>query len=210
MRPDDTRANTRAAWRAYGRWVVIICIVFFSIYPLSNWLSSQRVAVLHLYLRAELGVPLIPAFIWAYLSLYVLFLVPPFLLSAEATQKLGRRLVAATLLSGLVFLIFPATLGFSRSLPDDSLYRPIFSALFSLDQPHNMAPSLHVVYSALILFALAATTTRRHLQAFWWLWLILLCSSTLLVHQHHLIDVVTGLLAATAFRQWKRTGESDV
>ena len=209
MRPDDTRANTRATWRTYAYWVAIISVVFFSVYPLSNWLTSQRETVLHLYLRAELDIPLIPTFIWAYLSLYVIFLAPPFVLGAEAMQKLGRQLVAATLLSGMVFLIFPAQLGFSRLLPEDPLYRSIFTALFSLDRPHNMVPSLHVVYSALILLTLAASTTRRHLQSVWWLWLILLCSSTLLVHQHHLIDVVSGLLVAVTFRQWKRTGGSN-
>lgn len=196
-------------WRAYGRWFVIVSIVFFSVYPLSNWLTAQRETVLHLYLWTELDIPFLPGFIWVYLSLYALFLVPPAVMTAAAIELLGRQLVAATLLSGIAFLVFPARLGFPRLLPDDPLYRSIFSTLFSLDQPHNLAPSLHVVYSALILASLAATASRRP-QVLWWLWLILLCSSTLLVHQHHLVDVITGLLVAFTFRQWKRTGGSHV
>lgn len=206
----DARSDTGAAWRTYGYWFVVVGIAFFSVYPISNWLTAQRGEVMHLYLRAELDVPFIPVFIWAYLSLYVLFFLPPFVLRAEAMQRLGRELVGATVFSGTAFLLFPATLGFPRQLPDDALYGPIFGAMFSLDHPHNMVPSLHVVYSALIVSSMASAATSRRLQGFWWLWLIVLCCSTLFVHQHHLLDVVSGLLVAIVFRQWTRIGGSHV
>lgn len=205
---NQVQNGAKETWRAYARWFLIISVVFFSVYPLCNWLTAQRGEAWHLYLQAELYIPFMPVFIWAYLSLYVLFLLPPFVLSADAINRLGRELAGATVLSGIVFLLFPASLGFPRHAPEDPLYGPIFAAMFSLDHPHNMAPSLHVVYSALMVSAFVLETTPRALKMFWWLWLFVLTCSTLLVHQHHLLDVVSGLLVAIVFRQWTRNGES--
>jgi membrane-associated phospholipid phosphatase len=196
------------AWRAYARWFLILGVIFFSVYPFTNWWTAQRDGVLQLHGRAELEIPFVPVLIWPYLSLYLLFLIPPFVLTADAIRRLGRGLAGATLCSGLVFLIVPAGLGFPRQIPDDPLYGPIFSAVFDLDHPYNMVPSLHVVFSALIVAALSAGTEARPLKTLWWLWLFLLSCSTLLVHQHHLLDVISGLLVATVFHQWTRTGGS--
>jgi membrane-associated phospholipid phosphatase len=198
----------QTVWSTYAVWALWVAVAFFTVYPTCNWITSHRSDTFSLYVEAELGIPFVPQFIWMYLSMYVLFLTPPFYLNVSQLSALGKQLVLATLVSGCIFLLFPAKLGFARTLPDDLLYRPVFADLFALDLPHNMAPALHVVFSALILFAILEASDAGHLKLLWWGWLIAICVSTILVHQHHLIDVVSGLLVATMISRSIKKGET--
>ncbi len=82
----------------------------------------------------------------------------------------------------------------------DGFYRVFFDFLGSVDTPHNLAPSLHVAFAALIVFSCAERTTP-FLSLFYVLWLAALAASTVFVHQHHLIDVATGLVLAVSVRR---------
>lgn len=191
-------------WKTFAYWAFWVGIAFFSVYPACNWLSAQRDITYPLYLDAELGIPLVPGFFWLYMSMYVLFFFPPFFLNRRQLTLLGQRLILTTILSGVIFLLIPTELGFARVQPDNPFYSTLFAQLFTIDLPHNLVPSLHVVFSAIIIFSILETMETRLSKSFFWLWLILLCLSTLLVHQHHLLDVITGLLIAIlATTLWK-------
>ena len=199
------RANS--TWRTYAFWFFWISVVFFTVYPLCNWLTAKRGTTFNLYVQSELSIPFIPEFVWAYLSLYLLFIIPPFFLKPARMDVLGKQLVAATLFCGMVFLLLPAKLGFERTVPEDPFYRSVFASLFEVDLPHNMVPSLHVAFSSLILFTLIEEQ-EVHLPKFiFGGWLVLICASTVFVHQHHLLDVATGLLVAAAFIRFIGKGE---
>lgn len=196
---DTTKSNSlKDVWKIYSFWFVFINLAFLLTYPFCNWITSGRGDTVGLYLGAELSIPFVPGFIWAYFSMNLLFIAPPFLLNATQLQVLGKRLLIGTLISSLIFLIIPTHLGFSRTLPTDPLYQSIFSGLFKLDKPHNLVPSLHVVYSALTIFLYVRVSTRIASKIAWLLWLVLIMASTLLVHQHHLADVFMGLVVAIA------------
>ncbi len=185
------------AFLVHGFWVGI---VFFSVYPTTNWLASLRSEHLSLFVDKELGLPFIPEMIWAYLSMYVLFVLPPAFLNSEQLKRLAKELIIGTIISGIIFAAFPAKLGFVRALPDAELYRTIFQNLFSVDQPYNLVPSLHVVYSTAIGLAIASNTGKQ-IRGLIWLWLGFIIASTVLVHQHHVIDVITGLALAVLTRK---------
>lgn len=187
-----------AAWRTYGYWALWVGVAFFGVYPACNWITARRASSFSLYHPAELAIPFVPALVWVYLSMYALFLAPPFFMRPAALKALGRQLVWATWACGAVYLLLPARLGFPRVTPPDAAQAKAFAALFSLDLPHNLAPSMHVVYSALI--SLAAADGAPGFKAFFWAWLAALCASTVLVHQHHLLDVAFGLALAAYFR----------
>jgi len=174
-------------------------VAFLAVYPTLNWVTSLRPDPLHLYLRAELALPFVPQFIWVYLSMYVLFLAPPLVLPAEHMPALGKQLVAGTLAGGLLFLLFPAELGFARALPSGAPYAEIYAAVFRVDHPYNLVPSLHVAYSTAI--ALACTEVSRPLLRValhgWW---IAIAISTVLVHQHHVLDVVAAFVLVFLLR----------
>jgi membrane-associated phospholipid phosphatase len=188
-----TEVQGRSRWATYGKWFVIVSLVFGAVYPLCNWVTHQHGHTLGLYLPIELRIPFRPTFVWVYLSMYLLFFTPPFLLDAKGLDRLGRRLVKGTWISGAIFLLLPTHLGFPRVAPVDPLLRGLYERIFAIDLPHNMVPSLHVVYSGLILMAYSKDGIRPQLSGAWWLWLSFICASTLLVHQHHVLDVVSGL-----------------
>jgi membrane-associated phospholipid phosphatase len=189
--------------KAYLQWVGVITLVFFAVYPTINWFTDSRAHRHQLYLPFELDIPLVPAFIWAYISMYALFLMPLFMVSAERMHALGKQLVAGTILCGVVFLALPADLGFMRELPTEPLYASTFSALFGVDRPHNLMPSLHVVFSCLILF-MCRDGANLILRGLLFVWVVLIVASTVLVHQHHLIDALTGLAVVMFLRHYIR------
>ncbi|MDR0480562.1 MAG: phosphatase PAP2 family protein [Gallionellaceae bacterium] len=175
----------------FALWALLVAVAFFSIYPTMNWLTSLRAEHLSLFSAAELGIPFVPQMVWAYVSMYLLFLLPPFFLNPGQLQRLGKALVFATLVAGVIFVICPARLGFVRTLPDAEPYRSMFTFLFSIDRPYNLVPSLHVVYSSAIVLSIAPNVGRP-IRGLLWLWLAFIMASTVLVHQHHIIDVLTG------------------
>lgn len=197
----------RIIWKTYGFWAFWVGVAFFSIYPTCNWLTSLRPEPLALYIEPELNIPFVPEFVWVYLSMYVLFIAPPFFLDVAHLRSLGKQLVLGTITSGVIFIIFPSSLGFWRIAPERPLYNSLFSNLFSIDLPHNMVPSLHVVFSSIILLSLVESSKSTMAKYFWWSWLALICLSTLLVHQHHLFDVIAGLALALYCRYWVKKGE---
>ena len=181
--------------------------MFFTVYPLCNWLTAKRGTTFDLYIESELSIPFVPVFVWAYLSLYVLFFIPPFFLRPARMDALGKQLVAATIFCGVIFMLLPAKLGFERTVPDDTFYRSIFANLFEVDLPHNMVPSLHVTFSSLILFTLIDAQQVHLPKLIFGAWFVLICASTVLVHQHHILDVATGLLVAATFIRFIGRGE---
>ncbi|HKI62819.1 MAG TPA: phosphatase PAP2 family protein [Mariprofundaceae bacterium] len=139
--------------------------------------------------------------IWVYLSMYVLFLLPAFMLAEDDMPRLGKQLIAGTLVGGVCFLLFPATLGFERTVPATAPYNHLFAAIFSIDRPHNLVPSLHVMFSSCIILALAERV-RGWVFALFMLWLVVLLGSTILVHQHHILDVAAGLALTFVLRAY--------
>jgi membrane-associated phospholipid phosphatase len=177
-----------------------LSILFAAVYGGCNWLASQRQETLKLYLDWELAIPLVPWMIWIYASLFALFFLPVFCLNQRELARLSRRIAAAIMISGAVFLLFPAQLGFARAADTGVL----FGIIHALDHPHNLAPSLHVSLSGLILGSLLSPSPR-------WLrvaiaaWFTLICVSVVLVHQHHLLDVLTGILViCVLMRTWRK------
>lgn len=182
-------------FQTFGLWALWVGVAFFAVYPTTNWLASRRETHAALYFDAELVLPFIPEAIWLYLSMYILFALPPFFLAPAGLRRLGRELIVGTLISGAVFVALPAKLGFARMLPEDEPYRSLYAGLFQVDHPFNLVPSLHVVYMTAITLAIA-----RNTNAYWraaaYGWLGMVVVSTVLTHQHHLLDVAAGLLLA--------------
>ena len=186
----------RRAWLCYARWLGINLLVFHLLYPPINWLTSRRHDTLALYLPWELDIPFLPGWAWIYFSMNLLLLLPPLFLDERQLRLLGRRCLMAILIAATVFLLLPAKLGFARVVPDQSIYGQAFSWLFAYDLPHNLVPSLHVALSAICIASFIWASSSPALRGALWIWLAAICASTTLVHQHHLLDVTSGLALA--------------
>jgi membrane-associated phospholipid phosphatase len=183
---------TRERWLAYLWLGLLLDLLFFSVYGGANLFNDSRSEHLQLFFEWEPGIPLIPAFIYPYFSIFVLFLMPLFALDVLALRGLAKELAVVTVIAGVLFVVLPTRLGFE---PSTAELPPLFNLLSTLDLPYNLVPSLHVAYSTLTVLALTRVSPTW-LKLLFWLWLGLMCVSVVLVHQHHLLDVVSAFMLA--------------
>lgn len=197
-------------WKAYAHWSFWVTVSFLVVYPACNWIASKQAATMAIYFDWELEIPFVPSFAIGYASLLLIFYIPPFFLDATGIRTLGLRMIGATALSGVMFLLLPARMGFARTVPSESSFLPLYEIMFLVDLPHNLVPSLHVIYSALILLTAASSTQNRLTRVMLLCWLIVVCFSTILIHQHHVVDVASGIAIAMATIHFKRVSEAAV
>lgn len=185
--------------RAYVRFMLVFYALFFPAYFGAGYLTDGDGRALDLYASAELEIPLVSWMILPYLSLFTLFLLPLFHMSPGEMRALSRQSSLSLVVGGVCFLLIPGNLGYPpREVTDWT--QPVYDLLAAVDTRHNLVPSLHVAFAALIVLAVARSAPLP-LAAFYYAWLALLSASTLLVHQHHVIDVVTGFALAAAARR---------
>ena len=192
-----TQVHSSRKQRGFVFWAVWVLIASYAVYPTANWLASLRDHRYDFLTPWDAMIPLVPEFIFVYFSFFPFLLLPLWLVQQPVLSALGKRQIAGTLICGLVFVLFPANLAFERVIPDAEPYRSIFSMMFLVDKPHNLLPSLHIVYTALTCLAVCQCQWpkgRVGLCIAIVLWSVAICASTMLVHQHHVLDVVTALL----------------
>lgn len=178
---------------AYLGTAIPVGLLFALVYFVSDWITAQRADNFRLYLDWELAIPFVPSMIVVYASVLILALLPAFMLTRAQIRVLGRAILVTLLVAAFIYLLLPADLGFERPAYVPAFNR-VYQALYALEMPHNLVPSLHIACSVLLIAVILENTTSRWLRAALWLWGVALCASVLLVHQHHLLDVVSGLL----------------
>lgn len=206
-RPPPQTSTPATTGRGLVFWAVCTLVVFYAIYPVSNWLASQRTQRFDFLTPWDAQIPLVPEFIWVYFSFFIYLLLPIWWVDRRDVDALGRRQVVATLVCGLVFALFPANLAFARTLPEAEPYRSIFTAMFALDHPHNLLPSLHIVYTVATGSAVLSTqwAQKRYGRCtLVLLWAVAIAASTMLVHQHHVLDVVAAVVLVALLSLWIR------
>src|SRR5262249_38089956 len=153
---------------------------------------------LPLFFDWETRIPLVPWMIWPYLTLFTLFCVPLVQMTADEMRRLTLQSTIPLLTAGVCFVAFPFRTGFPPA-EIDALHRPVFDLLWAVDTPQNLVPSLHIAFSTLILLGAREVTTAR-LRPCYLAWLAVMVCAVVLVHQHHVIDVVTGIAIAMIAR----------
>jgi hypothetical protein len=178
---------------------LIVSLAFFPIYIGGSLTPGILGRPLHLYATFELALPFWPLMIVAYLSMFVLFLLPAFALDESELWVLVRRLVLASILGGLVFFLLPSEIGFLEHA-DAGRWQALYDLIYAVDLRANAAPSFHVIYTSTILLTLMDVATPR-LRILYTLWLIVVCASTVLTHRHHLLDIAGGIAITLAVRR---------
>lgn len=174
-------------------WTGALVTVWFSlVYGYTNYRADLGQRSFEFYHDWELGIPFVPWMILPYLSLNLLTLAPLFYLSPPEMRRLGRGLFAATVCAGFIFYVFPAPIGFLR--PDEVPgWDGVYQILWSLDRTNNTLPSLHITFSLLTVLAIwpKARLPERLVFA---AWMLLMCAAVLFTWQHHIWDVISGLV----------------
>lgn len=176
----------------YLKLALPLFLLFVVIYGGANWFNSLREDHFHLYFQRELAIPFIPEMILVYLSIQLLFILPVVHCSSLDMTVLAKRMAIAIILAGIIFVIFPTQPGFLRQDTTGS-FQWLFATLYSLDKEHNLFPSLHITLSTLVVIAILKNVNSL-LRFIYLVWLLALFLSVLLVHQHHIPDIIAGLI----------------
>lgn len=170
----------------------VTAFVYGGIYLGTNWISSTREFHYNLYFEWEKQVPIIPFMIIFYLSAYLLPLLPLLVLNYKKQMVVAKSIILSGLIAGIIFLAFPTQLGFHRSVENIGILRPLFLLIWSIDLPHNLVPSLHVAMSYLMI--IPCLKKIGHWPRIFFLSLLVgISTSVIFVHQHHLLDLLSGL-----------------
>jgi len=172
-----------------------ICILFcLIVYLGTNEIASNMERHYGMYFEFEKGIPLVPWMIYIYASFHLLLALNFFIIKdPKVIRAFTMSLMASSFLAALIFLAFPGELGFSRVEGIEG-YETMYLFLHEIDHPHNLYPSLHITFSVLTAFAMFDQTRSNLFHGFLFSWVFLICCSVVLVHQHHLFDILTGLL----------------
>jgi membrane-associated phospholipid phosphatase len=172
-----------------------LSVLFLIVYGSCNWITGQRGHVGSFYFQWERAIPFIPFMILPYMSIDLFFIAAPFFCRTnEELRIFSRRIVAAILIAGLCFLLFPLRFAFPRPHASGWL-GAIFDWFRGMDSPFNLFPSLHAALLLLLIDVYA-----RNLRGVFWLaaiaWFVLIALSPVLTYQHHVIDIVAGFALA--------------
>lgn len=185
----------------YLKYSLFQTILFTSVYGLTNYLSEHHLYSFKFYFPFELSIPLLPGMIIVYLSLNILMLMPVLFLDKLGLRNLNRLMTITTLIAGLIFLIFPAPCGFQR-VEVEGVFSPFFKILYSLDKTGNTLPSLHITFSYIIVRLISAKNIL--LKKYFWTWFVMISLSVIFTHQHHILDIIAGIiLAEFSYRKYK-------
>ena len=176
-----------------------LSVLFLVVYIGCNWITGQRGQVGSFYFQWERAIPFVPFMILPYMSIDLFFIAAPFFCRTDEERRIfSRRVVAAILIAGLCFLLFPLRFAFARPHASGWL-GAIFDWFRGMDSPFNLLPSLHAAL-LLLLVDLYARNLRGLFLFAAMLWFLLIGLSPLLTYQHHVIDIVGGfVLAAYCF-----------
>ena len=199
LRPTNT--GPFLAWPGWPQlryaWAVSLLNAawFVLVYGGCDALTTHRTSRVPVHFAAESRIPFVPGMVAVYMSIYVLFLVGPFILrTRDEFRALIVTLAVVILFGGIGFLIIPARLAFAPPSHDAlGVWAGLFHLADRLNLTYNLVPSLHVALANVCVAAFSRHATGMG-TVLLWTWAAAIAASTLLTHQHHVVDVVTGWL----------------
>jgi len=131
-----------------------------------------------------------PEGLLVYLSIYVLVLLPIFLVKDDKTFQTGIKAMYFTMGIAFLFYFFIPSEIIRPTVNGNNFFEQMYLLQTKLDAPYNLLPSLHVAFSLLVAFILYHENKK-----YWWaiLWATLISISALFVKQHYLLDIFTGI-----------------
>ena len=172
-----------------------LSVLFLVVYGSCNWITARSRNVGTFYFEWERRIPFVPFFILPYMSIDLFFVVAPFLCRTDRELSiLAKRIATAIILAGICFLLFPLRFAFPRPHADGWL-GALFDWFRGMDAPYNLLPSLHAALT-LILLNVYFHQLRGFIRAATMIWFVLVALSPVLTYQHHVIDIVGGVVLA--------------
>lgn len=185
-------------------WIFLLASSLYFLSGLINSLPFQQSRIIDISTQLD-GRFFNTHAVWVY-ALYYLLMVYPILgrQSYEDSVRLGRYILGFSIFAFFIFLAMPVEI----YRPPEALIDPGMSGLllkfiYSLDEPYNCFPSLHVLHSWII-----AIHFYRQKQESPWIRNALVAAaagvtfSTVIVRQHYVLDVIASLVLASFWLAW--------
>jgi hypothetical protein len=184
-----------------------LSVLFLVVYGGCNWITSQRSDVGTFYFQWERAIPFVPLLILPYMSIDLFFVAAPFLCRTDhELRAFSRRVIAAILIAGICFLLFPLRFAFPRPHANGAIGM-LFDWFRGMDAPYNLAPSLHAAFW-IFLVQIYMGHTRGLVRGAVIVWMALIGLSPVLTYQHHVIDIIMGFaLAGYCFYLFRESSE---
>lgn len=207
----------RGLWWRGLLWLGLLGPLFFLIYTPINQYTATRADVGHWVWAWEQHIPFWPWTIVPYWSENILYGLSLFICTQRREQTMhALRLLAASLLAAVGFLVWPLRYTFERPLTD-GLFGTLFAQLETFDLPFNQAPSLHIILAWLLWLRYQAHVPKPSPWRFVvHTWALLIALSVLTTWQHHFIDVLWGAVAGVVIsyalpigRRWQWRVHTD-
>jgi membrane-associated phospholipid phosphatase len=202
-----TKADPFFAWPGWAhlrfavQWGMALTVWFILVFGGAEYVTAQRSFRVRLHLTAELGLPFVPEMVLGYMAIYPVLGAAPFILrnQREIAALIGT-LAAVIAVGGIGFLIFPGELLFQPPA-DLGVWTGLVRFAKHMALRHNLMPSLHVALSTVCLLAYASRACQVA-KLMLGLVAVVIGVAALLLHQHYLVDVVTGYGLAWVATRW--------
>lgn len=195
----EPAAPARATLAQRLRHGLLNAVAFGLCYPAANLLAQQQGIHRNVATALDAHIAFVPWMVLPYLLSGVFFVGSFWVVgSMDALRVLSQRLLLATVLACLVFVLAPLQFSAVRPVVAAPLWGPLYALLGAVDQPYNQLPSLHVAYCCIFWFAWRPLCAGRVAQAALLFTLGLVSVATLFTYQHHLLDVLAGALLGGA------------
>ncbi len=150
----------------------------------------------HLLTNFDTSIPFKPIWIIAYVSMYMIPIIPMFAKWSWGDMKrYGEALLVIYAITFPLFLLMPSSYPWP-DLSGNGLLMSFTRLMFSLDNPNNTFPSLHI--SMPVLVTIIYWSRNKPMSVALLAWSILIGLSVLFVKKHYIIDIPGGVLVATA------------
>ncbi len=183
----------------------LFLILFWPVY-LALFVLTEKylVPIYNIYCPLDNIIPfceffVIPYVLWyallAFVSLYTLFFDIP------AFKKFYTFLCVTSVITFTIYILFPNMQNLRPTeFARDNILVDVMKNLYAIDTNTNVCPSLHVVFSMGMLFAM---WNSKHFKTPAWrivflVITVLICLATVFLKQHSVIDIIAGLIVSFA------------
>lgn len=175
------------------KYAIFSSIIFIFLYKFAEFSTKIHKDIPSIVMEWEYNIPFLPFFIIPYMSSAPLFILIFFITKNEKNlDLLFKRITFITLVSIIIFFIYPLQFSFEKPHINNSVLNFLFYFLGLVDSKFNQFPSLHVSYSILYTYVFY-TEMKSSYKYLICLWTCLITISVLFVYQHHFIDFIGAI-----------------